>query len=462
MNNTYFKRTICTALAGLMLAMTSCGNINEQKESPALTSKNTSSSASNEEPTTTPDETPAEPEPDEPASSLSVAPLSSVTLEANDTQPDEDFYASYRDYSAQLFKTSCAEDIKAGNNVMISPESVMMALGMTANGAKCDTLSQMETALGGKGIDAVNNAMQYRMNRFNASEDVKFNVASSVWVRDDADRIKMSSDFCDKVKSVYDADSFLAPFDNTTLNDINSWVNDNTNKMIPAILDEIPDEAVAYLINAMAFEGEWAEGYEDYQIREDDKFTNSKGEEENAVMLYSEEGSYFSDDDTTGFIKYYKGFDYAFMAMLPAEGTDIADYAANLDGEKLGQLWRRAHGDVNVCIPEFTFDYGKELSEDLKSMGMELPFAESADFSGMADTTSGSLYINRVIHKTHIELDRNGTRAAAATAVEMTDECAIEEKEPKEVYLNRPFVYAIIDTDSGTPIFMGAVNTLNG
>lgn len=179
-------------------------------------------------------------------------------------------------------------------------------------------------------------------------------------------------------------------------------------------------------------------------------------------MLYSQEGSYFSDENTTGFMKDYEGHDYAFMAMLPSEDTDIADYVAGIDGDKLSKLWRSASGDVNVCIPEFTFDYNSELSDELKSMGMELPFTESADFSGMAETSSGALYINRVIHKTHIELDRNGTKAAAATAVVMTDECAMEEEEPKIVYLNRPFVYAIIDKESGTPIFIGAVNTLNG
>ena len=457
MKNTYLKRTICTALAGLMMAMTACGNVTEERESPASTSKDTTSSANNEEPTTTSGETS-----DEPVSNLSVEPLSSVKLEKNETQPDDDFNSSYKDYAAEFFKTTCAADIKAGKNVMVSPESVMMALGMTANGAKGETLSQMETALGGQGIDAINKAMQYRMTKFMNSEDVSFNVANSVWVRDDADRIQMKQSFCDKVKAAYNADTYLAPFDDTTLNDINNWVSNNTNKMIPNILDEITYDAVAYLVNAMAFEGEWAEKYEDNQVNEDDKFTNSKGDEEKVTMLYSEESGYFEDENTTGFLKYYSGSEYAFMAMLPSEGNDIADYVANMDGAKLNKLWTSAHGDVNVCIPEFTYDYGKELSGDLKAMGMNAPFEEIADFSDMAETSSGALFINRVIHKTHIELDRKGTKAAAATIVEMKDEACMEPIVTKEVYLNRPFVYAIIETESGTPIFMGAVNTVNG
>ncbi|SEK54636.1 serpin family protein [Ruminococcus albus] len=455
MKNTYLKRTICTALAGLMMALTACGNVTEDRESPASKKTEPDTASSVAEPDN--GDKPAESE-----ISLTVKPLSSVTLENSDEMPDDDFNASYRNYAAEFFKTACAEDIKAGNNVMISPESVMMALGMTANGAKGETLSEMEKALGGQGIDVVNKAMQYRMTKFMNSEDISFNVANSVWVRDDADRIKMKQSFCDKVKSVYNADSFLAPFDDTTCNDINGWVNNNTNGMIPNILDEIPYDAVAYLINAMAFEGEWASPYAEHQVNDDQTFTNSKGEEEKVTMLYSEEGGYFEDEDTTGFLKYYKGYDYAFMAMLPAEGTDMADYVAGLDGEKLKNLWQTSSGKVNACIPEFTYDYGKELSDDLKAMGMTMPFGDGADFSEMAETGTGSLYIDKVIHKTHIELDRNGTKAAAATVVEMVDEACIEIEDPKEVYLNRPFVYAIIDTESGTPVFMGAVNTVNG
>lgn len=456
MKNTYLKRTICTALAGLMLAMTSCGNVSEKREAPASArNKEIAPSAGCEEPTATPDETTAEPE----IKNMSVKPLSSVSLVSSEDVPDDDFNAAYRNYAAELFKTACAEDIKAGTNVMISPESVMMALGMTANGAKGETLSQMETALGGQSIDTLNKAMQYRMTKYMNSSDVTFNAANSVWVRDDAERIKMKQDFCDKVKSAYNADSFLAPFDDTTLNDINTWVCNNTNNMIPTILEQIKESDVAYLINAMAFEGEWAESYEDYRVREDDKFTNGKGEEEKVSMLYSEESGYFKDENTTGFLKYYKGYDYAFMAMLPSEGTDIADYVANMDGEKLSKLWQSAGGKANVCIPEFSYDYDKELSSDLKAMGMNIPFTEAADFSNMSETSE--LYIELVIHKTHIELDRNGTKAAAATAVVMTDEAVMEPEEVKEVYLNRPFVYAIVDTESGTPVFIGAVNTVN-
>lgn len=454
-----FKKAVCAAMAGLMIALTACGNVGDKPKPPGggFGGKVTNSTNS-QDPAPDPESVP-DPEP----VSLSAVPLSNETLAAPDGEPDSAFWGGYRDYAAALFANACTEDLKNGKNAMISPESVIMALGMTANGACGETLSQMEAAMGGAGIDQLNNSLNYLADRAANSDKVKFNIANSVWVRDDKGRIQMKQDFCDKLRRLYGADSFLAPFDSTTLADINSWVNNETNGMIPAILDNIPSTAVAYLINAVAFEGVWQEEYKDHQVHENDIFTNAAGEEEQVTLLYSTEDIYLSDDNTSGFLKYYKGYDYAFMALLPDEGIDIADYVSSLDGEKLSNLWNTRRGGCMVfaSIPEFTADYDMELKDALMAMGMKLPFTESADFSDMAATGSGALYIDRVLHKTHIEVDRTGTKAAAATAIQMTDEADVEIVEDfYTVYLDRPFVYAIVDTESGIPLFIGAVNTV--
>ena len=116
-----------------------------------------------------------------------------------------------------------------------------------------------------------------------------------------------------------------------------------------------------------------------------------------------------------------------------------------------------------TVTPAFKFDYGTEMQEILKKMGMNLAFTEEADFSGMInDEDNGQLMISRVIHKTHIELDETGTKAAAATIIEMEDGCAepFEPVEIKKVILDRPFAFAIVNKTTGLPIFMGVVNTL--
>ncbi len=218
-----------------------------------------------------------------------------------------------------------------------------------------------------------------------------------------------------------------------------------------------------YLINALAFEGEWETKYEKDQVNENGSFTNHQGTAETVAMLNSTESQYITGDHVTGFVKNYEGGDYAFLALLPEEDTAVADFIASMDGEVFLELYdNRSYQDVLVQIPEFTYDYDTELSETLSGMGMTEAFTEAADFSRMAQTDTGLLYINRVLHKTHIEVDRAGTKAAAVTAVEMTNEAAmLEPEETPTVYLNRPFVYAIIDTETGLPIFLGSVNTIN-
>lgn len=378
-------------------------------------------------------------------------------------ESDDTFRSAAADFSIELFQQSVAKEAAAGSNVLISPESVLSALAMTANGADEATLLEMEDVLcGGMDIRDFNCYMYTYNNKLTATEDVTFHLANSIWIKDNPAEIQVKEDFLQTDKNYYNADAFLADFDDTTVKDINNWVDTNTNGMISQLLDEIPDEAVMYLINALAFEGAWETPYEERQINENGTFTNHLGNEETVAMLGSTEAQYIAGDHVTGFVKNYEGGDYAFLALLPEEGTTVEEYLSSMDGSSFLSLYdNRSYQDVLVQIPEFTYEYGTELSEPLTAMGMGNAFTETADFSRMADTNTGCLYINRVLHKTYIQVDRAGTKAAAVTAVEMTNECAmIEPAAPPTVYLNRPFVYAIIDTETGLPIFIGTVNTI--
>ena len=181
-------------------------------------------------------------------------------------------------------------------------------------------------------------------------------------------------------------------------------------------------------------------------------------------MLSCFEEGYFSDGRAQAFIKYYKGYKYAFMGILPNEGVSVSEYINGLDGESWYKLWKSGmYADIDVLIPEFSCDCDKELSGGLKAMGMDIPFdPKRADLSNMVENDSGDpLYISRILHKTHINVDRTGSEAAAATAVEMKVQAAERSKrEQKEIYLDRPFIYAIVDTETGFPVFLGAVNTV--
>lgn len=346
--------------------------------------------------------------------------------------------------------------VQAGDehtNVMISPLSIECALGMVANGAAGDTLAEMEQLLcGGQPVELYN---RYRAT-YEPGETLQ--LANSIWIRDDAQRIQVRDEFIEINESVYDAQSYLTPFDESTVVAINDWVNEHTNQMIPKLLDSISPEHVMYLINAAAFEDEWEVPYEETDISEDGTFVNSRQQEEHTAMLYSEENVYLEDEMVTGFLRPYANGNYAFMALLPKDETmPLQTYVENLTAEAYTSLWNeRTREKVSVGIPEFSYSYDTELNQVLKQQGMERAFDDRADFSNMADSLD-ALNIGSVLHKTFIEVNREGTRAAAVTAIAMTGAAVME---TKFVMLDRPFVYAIVDQRTGMPIFIGTVNSV--
>ena len=363
----------------------------------------------------------------------------------------EEQSASFTDFALRLFKAA-NED---GENVLISPLSVMCALSMTLNGAEGNTLAQMENVLGMQ-RDELNLYLYSYITSLPKGEKYKLIQANSIWFRDD-DRFSVSPDFLQTNADYYGADIYKAPFDRQTLRDINNWVKLNTDGMIPKILDDIPDSAIMYLVNALAFEAEWKEVYKKTQVR-DGKFTTEDGEVQKVKLMYAEENRYLEDENATGFIKYYSDKKYAFAAILPNEGVSVSEYLASIDGEALYSMLTNSQSTtVKTAIPKFDVEYDTEMSGILKEMGMSDAFSQNlADFSGIGSSTRGNIYIGRVIHKTFIEVGEKGTRAGAATVVEMNDAAAPPSK-PKEVILDRPFIYMLIDCENNVPFFIGTL-----
>lgn len=338
-------------------------------------------------------------------------------------------------------------------NLAVSPLSVLSALNMTANGAGGETLKQMEETFG----ISVPELSAYLSAWREASGDKKcrLDMANGIWFTED-DSFTVEQDFLDNCADSFGAEARRVPFDDSALREINDWVNENTRGMIPEIVDKIPEDAVMYLVNALAFEGEWEEIYREDQVREGE-FTQADGTIRNVEMMYSQEEQYLEDEHASGFLKYYAGRKYAYAALLPEEGTDAAEYLLSLDGEKLRRiLTGPVPAHVMAGIPRYESRYGAELGGMLQEMGMEDAFDSSrADFSGIGHSLKGNLCISRVLHKSFIAVDEKGTRAGAATAVEMEAGGALSADEVRFVYLDRPFVYMIIDCETKVPVFMG-------
>jgi len=360
--------------------------------------------------------------------------------------------ATVTDFAVRLLR----ETRQDGENTLVSPLSVMCALAMTENGAKGETLRQMEK-LFGMDLATLNHYLYAYAKGLPQGENYKLSLANSIWVRDD-ERLSVEPKFLQANADWYGAGAFKLPFNDAACKEINGWVKEHTDGMIDGVLDKIPEEAVVYLINALAFDAEWQNIYKESQVWSD-VFTAADGTQRDVEFLHSAEYRYLSDGQAVGFMKNYADGKYAFAALLPNEGVSVSDYLETLTGAGLHEMLVNSNAEkVIVSMPKFETEYSVSLAEALQAMGMTDAFdVQTADFSAMGSSDNGPLYINDVIHKTYLKLDEKGTKAGAVTVVEVNDATSAPMEEPKQVTLDRPFVYMIVDTQANVPVFIGTM-----
>lgn len=396
----------------------------------------------------------------------STLPSSAINLcenieavSATGKKADAAFTLAQTEFSLNLFKNEQQKEESV--NTLISPYSVMQALAMTANGADGDTKTGMETALGGISIDELNKYLFTQQIEQPSAHNNRFMTANSIWAKDDGS-ITVYPEFLQTVKGYFNSDFFTAPFDKTTITDINKWVDLNTDGMIKNYMKELAPDAVMYLVNAALFEAEWAEQYDSEYNVSNGEFTAFDGAVQDCELMHSQEYSYIGDDNSVGFMKYYKDYRYAFAAILPDEDISLDEYISGLTAESLNKMFSNiSRAKINASLPKFSYDYETLLNDSLKSMGMESAFDQDADFSKMGETDTGNLFINNVRHKTHIDVNESGTKAAAVTSVEMSAGASPEPDEPINICLDRPFLYCIVDTQTNIPVFIGTLETID-
>lgn len=411
-----------------------------------------------------------------------------ITIDPKDVEKDlQGEGGDYlRNFAASLIKTCNSEE-----NTLVSPLSVIYALAMTSNGADGQTRTELLEALSegaytgevkcgtsstGVGdiwdekqgnlndyLRAYLNRMENREEWWDAEEGLagELHIANSIWFKD-AESLKVEDEFLKLNSKYYNAGIYKAEFNEESRKRINKWIEDYTEGMIKDMLKELPDEAVMYLINALSFQGNWASPFDDYMVRQE-IFHGESADKNDVSFMYGSENSYLEDEKAEGFIKPYKGWRYGFVGLLPKEGVSLDEYIKELDGEGLSRILSSSKGkEVIYSIPKFKEESALSLVDAFKAMGVETPFdMDKADFKKMATSANGNICIGNILHNTYIEVDEKGTKAGAATIVEMVEESALlEEEPPKEVYLNRPFVYMIVDLDLNIPVFIGTVKNL--
>ena len=373
-------------------------------------------------------------------STTQKAPAVSVT-----GSQQQDATQAYLNFTASLLQHTFS-----GDNLLLSPLSAADALCLTMEGAAGETRQQMETVLGEA------ETMGGYFSTIRGASGEQLTMADSVWIRNDP-ALSVNDNFLAIAAGNYQAEVYSAPFDEDTCSDINNWVKNKTDGEIQNLIDKIYDSDMLYLINTTLFDAKWQDEYEDNEIRDRD-FTTVSGETTQVKMMYSDEHTYLENNFCTGLIKYYTEEKYAFAALLPNEDITIYQLIDRLDGETFHELLsERTSAEVEAGIPAFTGDTRLELTDVLPEMGMPLAFSPGADFSEMATYDGGNLYIDRVLHQTRIEVDAQGTKAAAATQVAMTSGAADSSSNRHTVILNRPFVYMLVDMEQEIPVFIGVM-----
>ncbi len=371
-----------------------------------------------------------------------------------------DFREAYVDFSLKLLNESRGDF--EGDSLLVSPLSAMIALAMTANGANGNTLAEMEEVLGGLPIGKLNEQLFNYTSSLKSTDNAKFNLANAIWVTNDSS-FSVNKNFIKAVENTFDADIVSANIPKS-VGDINNWAKEETFGMIDEILkeDSVDPETVMVLLNALALDALWAD-----QTSDNACFEGVFNGKDKATFMWADCDGYIKGKNEVGIVKNYMGGNYAFLALLP--DGNVYDYAASLDGETFLKLYDKRKKakynavEISAKMPHFSFECSLNLVDVLKRMGMPSAFSgATADFDGLGTSSKGNLFIDQAIQKTFIELDNSGTRAAAVTAITMVSECDPAEKiEYYRVELDRPFVYAIIDTQAGLPIFVGVCENIN-
>lgn len=372
------------------------------------------------------------------------------------TESEKAISESGNQFSYRLF----SELVEQGEdeNIFISPLSVSLAFAMVLNGAEGETFQEIKEVLDLGDIDLETiNKTYYSLVQYliEADQSVDLAIANSVWYEEE---FLVSDTFLSRLEESYQATAEGLDFsDPAAIDRINNWVSDNTNGLIESIVDEIPPYMVMYLINALYFKGNWLYQFDEKLTREEDFFLES-GDRTKVEMMEggSDYATYFSEDVQLIELPYGDSL-FTMTIIMPADTEQPLDPFINQEINS-GNLdyWTQnlRTGFIELSMPKFSMDYDKSLVDVLKDLGMERPFeANTADLSGMSATGQKDLFISQVQHKTFLEVNEEGSEAAAVTSIAV-GVTSVGPAVPKFT-VNRPFVFLIREQASGTVLFMG-------
>lgn len=349
-----------------------------------------------------------------------------------------------------------AVTMPAQQNTLLSPLSVSIALGMTANGANGETQAAFKQVLGFGDLnyEEINSYYKKLLEELPALDPkTTLDIANSIWYRQDFSVLpgflNVNRDYFNAAVEALDFGSPAAPAR------INGWVDQKTRGKIDKIIDRIPGDMVMYLINAIYFKGDWEQQFDKSKTRKME-FRRPAGAPLQTDFMNAEHTfRVLRNGDVAGIELPYGNDKYSMVILLPAEGKTVADLTERLSQDGIWDTWTGQFSPVktNLWMPKFRFSYENILNDELESLGLGVAFGGGADFTGI--NPDGRLQISEVKHKSFIEVNEEGTEAAAVTSV------GIELTSMPQVYqltLDRPFLFLIREKNNGLILFAGQLN----
>lgn len=387
-------------------------------------------------------------------SDISVEPQQTKKLELN--AEEQSVLKSSESFGLNIFKNISQYDQQ--KNLFVSPLSISIALGMALNGAEGETYNEMVNTLelNGLSLQDINDANQVLLTALSEIDPkVKFEFANSCWYDD---QFEIEADFIEQLKNFYLAEiNKVDMADPQTLTRINNWVYDKTNGKIDKVLDAIPANVVMYLINALYFKADWKYQFKKSETEQREFKLFNQNSIQTDMMKMSGNLQYFQNTNLQAVDLPYGDSTYAMTVILPNESLTVDEVINSLDKN----YWNGIIDNMSVTegllyLPKFNYKYEIELKDVLRNMGMLKAFRSDAEFTKIRK--SGGIYISRVIHKSFIDVNEEGTEAAAVTVVEFR-ETSVGNNFYMDV--NRPFIYVIRELSTDAIIFIGKVENPN-
>ena len=358
---------------------------------------------------------------------------------------------------AMSFADKLNAQMPMDKNYMFSPLSIKMALGLAANGAEGETQEEILEALGYESVDELNNLSKNLIDKYSASDKIRFDAANSIWINKSNTTQEFSEEYKTLVNKFYNAEAKTVT-NSDAVSEINDWVKEKTNGKIAGVIDN--NNFWAMLVNAIYFKGMWEDDFYKGATKKDE-FTNADGTKGEIDFMNKTDWIYYADTGESEIITlpYKTSFYY-----LDENGEEVIERNRDLsakmyvivpDGEvdveseinKAKDSYKYTY--MNLALPKFEVEYRAQMSNALKEIGINKAFSQDAEFEKMFN--EGSMSLTDIIHKTYIKVDEEGTEAAAVTAIAMAGNSM--PPEPVEFKVNKPFYFAVTVDDE--ILFMG-------